>query len=329
MSGERLKTFSGFGSITGQSPEMRRLYRNISKLALGRRPVLLLGESGTGKETVARAIHSHGLCPERPFVPVDCASEPMLIENELFGRPKPASAWVNKAGDRLLGVAGAIFLDEIGALSPELQAKLVRALQERDIRPTGGDEPMEARIIAASSRDLELAVQQGTFRRDLYFRLNVVSLRLPPLRDRRDDISLLAEHFLNRWSVENEARCSLSPAAMELLLNYDWPGNVGELKECVEKAADSRPGSVLDVHDLPAHIRSSETRSGAKTAGRGANILPLAEVERRAILNTLERLNGDKLMTARALGIGKTTLYRKLKEYGTVEPRMTRPIINR
>lgn len=329
MSGERLKSNSGFGSITGQSAEMRRLYRNISKLAPGRRPVLLLGESGTGKETVARAIHSHGLCPDRPFVAIDCASEPMLVESELFGRAKGQPAWAGKS-DRLMGVAGAIFLDEIGALSPELQAKLVRALQERDIRPTRGDEPVEARIIAASSRDLELAVQQGTFRRDLYFRLNVASLRLPPLRDRRDDISLLAEQFLENWSAENGVRSSVSPAAMELLVSYDWPGNVRELKECLQHAADARPASVLDVNDFPAHIRLSETRSGAKTApARGANILPLAEVERRAILNTLERLNGDKLMTARALGIGKTTLYRKLKEYGTGDARMTRPVTNR
>src|SRR5262245_61920366 len=329
MLGERLKSNSGFGSITGQSAEMRRLYRNISKLAPARRPVLLLGESGSGKETVARAIHSHGLCPERPFVAIDCASEPMLVESELFGRAKGSPAWATKS-DRLMGLVGAIFLDEIGALSPELQARLVRALQERDIRPIGGDEPVEARIIAASSRDLELAVQQGTFRRDLYFRLNVASLRLPPLRDRRDDISLLAEHFLEGWSSENGVRCSVSPAAMELLVSYDWPGNVRELKECLQQAADARPASVLDVNDFPTHIRLSETRSGAKTAAaRGANILPLAEVERRAILNTLERLNGDKLMTARALGIGKTTLYRKLKEYGTGDARMTRPITNR
>jgi two-component system response regulator HydG len=327
MLGERLKSNSGFGSIMGQSAEMRRLYRNISKLAPARRPVLLLGESGSGKETVARAIHSHGLCPERPFVAIDCGSEPLLVESELFGRAKGSPAWAAKSDK--LGVAGAIFLDEIGALSPELQAKLVRALQERDIRSTG-DDPVEARIIAASSRDLELAVQQGTFRRDLYFRLNVVSLRIPPLRDRRDDINLLAEHFLQSWSAENGVRCSVSPAAMELLVSYDWPGNVRELKECLQQAADSRPGAMLDVNDFPAHIRSSETRVGAKAApARGANILPLAEVERRAILNTLERLNGDKLMTARALGIGKTTLYRKLKEYGTADARMSRPITNR
>jgi DNA-binding NtrC family response regulator len=315
----------GFRDLVGQSPEMQKLYRIISRVASGKHPVLLQGESGTGKALVARTIHSEGLFPERPFVVLPCAaSSPVLIENQLFG--------VGKTREELRSLAGVIFLSEIWALSPALQARLVHALQERDLRAPyiGKTLCTEARIIAASSRDLDLAVQQGTFRRDLYFHLNVVSLRLPALRNRKEDVGPLAAHFLEKLSASKSTRWSLSPEAMKVLNSYEWPGNVRELKDCMEHAAAAASAGVIKVEDLPLQIQRLATMpatgNGAAAAGK---ILPLAEVEKQTILQALERLNGDKLMTARMLGIGKTTLYRKLKEYGINQHWMGRPAPNR
>jgi two-component system response regulator HydG len=316
-------------SLVGQSAEIRRLSRMVAKVGLRRHPVLLLGEPGTGKESVARAIHAQGLSPERPFVAVDCPSAtPALFETEMFARVRGTFAMAGKPKDRLAEIAGTIFLDEICNLSPELQAKLVRALQEREIRSASDAKTAtEARIIAASSRDLELAVQQGTFRRDLYVRLNLASLRLPPLRDRKEDVGLLADDFLARMTAGKNVRRSLSTDARRLLMNYDWPGNLRELKECLEYTMNAASGPVLDVKDLPPHIQHSGAAAGTKkVSAGGAHILPLAEVERQTILSALEQLNGDKLMTARALGIGKTTLYRKLKEYGICVSLISRPL---
>jgi DNA-binding NtrC family response regulator len=314
----------GFRDLVGQSPEMQKLYRIISRVASGKHPVLLQGESGTGKSLVAHTIHAEGLFPERPFVVLHCAAaSPVIIENQLFG--------AGKTREELRTLAGVIFLSEIWALSPALQAKLVHALQERDLRSpyVGKTLCTEARIIAASSRDLDLAVQQGTFRRDLYFHLNVVSLRLPPLRNRKEDVGPLAAHFLEKLSAIRGTRWSLSPETMKVLTSYDWPGNVRELKDCVDYAASASAG-VIKVEDLPLQIQRigamAAAGNGSVSAGK---ILPLAEVEKQTILQALERLNGDKLMTARMLGIGKTTLYRKLKEYGINQPWMGRPAANR
>jgi DNA-binding NtrC family response regulator len=313
MQAERSKSNHEFVDMVGQSAEIRRLYRTIPRVASSRHPILLLGETGTGKETVARAIHSHGLFPEGPFVVVDCATvAPTLLEGGLSVQA------ASKLKERLIFVPGTIFLDEVAALLPDLQAKLVRALQEREIRPAGGVKaiPAEARVIAASSRDLQQAVEQGTFRRDLYALLNVVTMRLPALRDRKDDIRLLAEHCLESLAAGRGARYSISPEAMKLLMGYDWPGNVRELEDCLASAVAASSGPVLNVSDFPPQIQTSFPVSGNNASGDGNRIVPLAEVERQTILSALERLNGDKLMTARALGIGKTTLYRKLKEYG-------------
>lgn len=315
------------GNIVGQSPRMLRLGRLIARIAPRRNPVLLLGESGAGKETVARAIHAQGAYPERPFVAVDCAAAtPALFEPDMLGSSLGVSARTKERP----AMAGTIFLSEVWALSPELQARLVRALQEREIRPAGDAKAREARIIASSSRDLEVAVQQGTFRRDLYLRLNLSSLRVPSLRDRKEDIGLLAEHFLSWMTASKGLRRSLSPEARNLLLSHDWPGNVRELKEAVEWAVAVASGPVLETGDLPLHLHRSDAASGMRrTFPLGSNIVPLAEVERQTILNALERLNGNKLMTARALGIGKTTLYRKLKEYGICTPVMGGPLGHR
>ncbi len=312
---EQLQSNSGYKTLLGASAEMQKLYRIIAKVAESRHPVLVLGESGAGKETVARTIHTGGPFRDRSFIVVDCAaSTPQALEAELFGQVK-----INgKTKEEMLALASGstIFLDEIGEMPLETQGRLFRALQEKEFHPQGGTKavPVNVRIIGATSSDLEAAVQQGTFRRDLFFRLNVVALRLPPLRERKEDIRLLAEHFLERISEGKSLRHSISTEAMKLLLLYDWPGNVRELENCLERAAAMSQGAVLQSGDFPPHIRTVALR----TAGPSyqARILPLAELEKQAILDALQQLNGDKLMTARALGIGKTTLYRKLKEYG-------------
>jgi two-component system response regulator HydG len=315
---EHLQSNPGYKTMVGVSPEMQKLYRIIAKVAASRHPVLVQGESGTGKETVARTIHGDGPFRDRPFLVVDCASPaPGALEAELFGHMKgPVNGTKAKEGTIALASGGTLFLDEIGEMPLDLQARLFRALQEKEFHPLGSTKAVavDVRIVAATSRDLEMAVQQGTFRRDLFFRLNVVGLRLQPLRERKEDIRLLAEHFLDRIGESRNVRPTISTEAMKLLLLYEWPGNVRELENCLERAAAMSPGSVLQSSDFPPHIRTAALRTA--TPGRQAKILPLAELEKQAILDALQQLNGDKLMTARALGIGKTTLYRKLKEYG-------------
>jgi len=314
---EQIQSNPGYKTMLGASPEMQKLYRIIAKVAGSRHPVLVQGESGTGKETVARTIHADGPFHDRPFVVVDCAAAaPGALEAELFGQVKPGLAKA-KEGAMALASGGTLFLDEIGEMPLEIQARLFRALQEKEFHAQGSLKavPVDVRIIAATSRDLETAVQQGTFRRDLFFRLNVVGLRLPPLRERKEDIRLLAEHFLDRIGEGKNLRHTISTEAMKLLLLYDWPGNVRELENCLERAAAMGPGAVLQSSDFPPHIRTVALRAAA-APGLQTRITPLAELEKQAILDALQQLNGDKLMTARALGIGKTTLYRKLKEYG-------------
>jgi two-component system response regulator HydG len=317
---EKVKSKQGFGGIVGRAPEMEKLYRIIAKAAHSTHPVLILGESGTGKEMVARSIHFSGPYRDKPFIPVDCGSlVPTLIESELFGYVKGAFTGAMQSKDGLLAIAegGTIFLDEIGELPIDLQAKLLRSIQEKEIRPVGSTKriPINVRILAATNRDLEQAVSQGTFRRDLYFRLNVLSLKIPPLRERRQDVPLLAQYFLDRMARETGQERVLSDDAMKVMLAYDWPGNVRELENCLERACAFTTGPMIHVSDLPTSIHGV----GVAEAGNGdgsSKILPIAEMERQSILTTIAQLNGDKLMAARMLGIGKTTLYRKLKEYG-------------
>src|SRR5216110_4073519 len=319
---EKIKSKQGFGSIVGRAPEMEKLYRIIAKAAQSTHPVLILGESGTGKEMVARSIHYSGPFRDKPFIPVDCGSlVPTLIESELFGYVKGAFTGANQSKDGLLSLAegGTVFLDEVGELPVDLQAKLLRAIQEKEIRPVGSTKrsSINVRILAATNRDLEQAVAQGAFRRDLYFRLNVLSLRIPPLRERRQDIPLLAAHFLERLSQNSGRAHELSDDAMKALLAYDWPGNVRELENCLERACAFTTGPMIQVADLPSSIHSAPGTMPIGIEGTTTKILPMAELEKQTILNTITQLNGDKLLAARLLGIGKTTLYRKLKEYSS------------
>jgi two-component system response regulator HydG len=300
---------------------MQRIFRLISKVSQNRYPVLVLGESGTGKEVVARAIHYNGPDRERPFIPVDCgALVPSLIESELFGYVKGAFTGANQNHEGLLevGNGGTVFLDEIAELPVDLQAKLLRAIQEKEIRPVGSSRRVriDVRIIAATNRDLETAVAEGSFRKDLFFRLNVVSIKLPPLRERAVDIPLLVDHFLEKYNRPGQTAKSFSDDAMSMLMNYDWPGNVRELENSIERAVALSSGPVMTVNDLPSSMRQP---NAAAPAGPVATIRPIADLERDAIMNALTQLHGDKLLAAKLLGIGKTTLYRKLKEYA-LEP---------
>ncbi len=330
---EQLRMSQGLGAMIGRSGEMEKLYRILSKVAQSSHPVLILGESGTGKELVARTIHAYGPNSQKPFLPVDCGSlVPTLIESELFGYVKGAFTGANRSKDGLLVAAegGTVFLDEIGELSLDLQAKLLRALQEREVRPVGATHrvPIKARIVAATNRDLAAMVETGTFRKDLFYRLNVVNLRLPPLRDRREDIPLLAAHFLDRISREHGTKFTLSDEALRTMMRHDWPGNVRELENSVERACALSSGPVLHLGDLPTQLQQQglEARRVAASPneptgdGSSPEVMTLADLERQAILGAIRALNGDKLQAAKLLGIGKTTLYRKLKEYGISEP---------
>jgi two-component system response regulator HydG len=316
---ETIKSRQGFGNIVGRAPDMEKLYRIIAKAGQSCHPVLILGESGTGKELVAKSIHFAGMFRSKPFIPVDCGSlVPTLIESELFGHVRGAFTGATHPKDGLLAIAdgGTVFLDEIGELPVDLQAKLLRAIQEKEIRPVGSVKrvPINVRILAATNRDLERAVGEGTFRRDLFFRLNVLTLRIPPLRERRQDIPLLVAHFLERIGHDAGVEKTISDESLKALLNYDWPGNVRELENSLERACALSSANEIQLRDLPTQIYGAPVElMGMSHSPSG--IVPIAELERHTILNALTQVNGDKMLAARLLGIGKTTLYRKLKEY--------------
>jgi two-component system response regulator HydG len=339
----KLRTGKGMGSLVGKSPAMEKLYRILSKVAYTYHPVLILGESGTGKELIARSIHMNGPNSPRPFIPVDCGSlVPTLIESELFGHVRGAFTGASRPKVGLLAAAdhGTVFLDEIGELPLDLQAKLLRALQEKEVRPVGATHsvPISARIVAATNRDLAQMVESGRFRKDLYFRLNVVNIRVPPLRERKSDIPLLAAHVLDRMRRENGVQYTFSDDALRLLMEFEWPGNVRELEHAIERACALSSGPVLHLGDFPTQLQDHRLhqaalvpdatfdarfqglpRVGATDEFGHPKVLSIAELEKQAILNTIRQLKGDKLMAAKLLGIGKTTLYRKLKEYGMGE----------
>ena len=313
---EQLRTRPGFGGLIGVSESMQRVYKIIQKVSLHEYPVLILGESGTGKELVAKSVHFSGPRKDRPFVPVDCSSlVATLIESELFGYVKGAFTGALHGKQGLLEAAngGTLFLDEIGDMPVDLQAKLLRVLQEREVKPVGSTERrrIDVRIIAATNRDLDAAIKTGTFRQDLYFRLNVVQVKLPPLRERKSDIPLLVFSFLEKFSLSQQTSREISEEAMRQLIAYDWPGNVRELENAIERSVALGSGPILHVADLPSNLQYPTT----ERLPEKNELLPLEELERRAILRTLRETAGDKLAAARILGIGKTTLYRKLKQY--------------
>jgi len=303
----------GFAGLVGDSAPMRFLYALIGKLSQSTSPVMLLGETGTGKELVARAIHFTGSRCEKEFVPVDCSAlTPTLIESELFGHVKGAFTGADHSQLGLIQSAdeGTIFLDEIGELPTILQAKLLRVLQEHEIRPVGSTNriPINVRIIAATNRNLEAGVREKTFRQDLYFRLNVVRIQLPGLRERKADIPLLVAFFLKKFSDALHPARAISDDALQQLMAYDWPGNVRELENVIECAVALSTECVLTPIDLayiPAYASPPNTN----------DCICLSDLERRAILHALRETGGNKPAAARLLGVGKTTLYRKLKEY--------------
>ena len=326
---ERLRTDKGMGPLIGTSPAMERVYRILSKVALARHPALILGESGTGKEAVARAIHSMGSHAAKPFVVLDCgAFAAGAMEREIFGVAEGTITGIAAKEGLLNGALdGTVYLDNVDEMPLELQAKMLRVLQERQIRSQSAGEPMPfaARVLAASSADLMTMLVQGQFRKDLYFRLNVVKLRIPALRERREDIPMLAQYFLERLERGGRASCSFSNEALRLLSGYDWPGNVRELQSAVERMFSISSGPVLHSVDLPTQLQNFRAHLQADAAAAaeveqveagGPAVISIAEMEKQAILNTIRQLNGDKLLAAKLLRIGKTTLYRKLKEYG-------------
>jgi DNA-binding NtrC family response regulator len=317
---ERVSTEESLDGIIGTSANIQDVLRMISRLKDTRTPVLISGESGTGKELVARAIHFRGTMAQTPFVAVDCGSlVPTLMESELFGYEKGAftGATKTKAGLFQAANGGTIFLDEIGELPLEMQAKLLRVLQEKEVRPVGSNDhvSVDVRVIAATNRDLETAYREGTFRKDLYFRLNVVTVHLPALRDRRSDIPMLVHHFLDRYAPGSNLQ--VTPAAMKSLLHYDWPGNVRELENCVARAVTLGDHQVIDVSDLPPAIRSEQSSPVSMSSQDAASLstTALAEMERMTILRVFEQANGDKALAGKMLGISRATLYRKLKRY--------------
>jgi transcriptional regulator with PAS, ATPase and Fis domain len=317
---ERVDAVDSLDGIVGASANIQDVLRMISRLKDTRTPVLVSGESGTGKELVARAIHFRGTMADKPFVAVDCGSlVPTLMESELFGYEKGAFTGAMKSKTGLFQAAhgGTIFLDEIGELPLEMQAKLLRVLQEREIRPVGSNNShsIDVRVIAATNRDLEAAYREGTFRKDLYFRLNVVTVHLPALRERRSDIPMLVHHFLNRYAPGTNLQ--VTSAAMKCLLQYEWPGNIRELENCVARAVTLGDRQVIDVDDLPPAIRADAASSSnsAFVEGSSLSTTALAEMERMTIQKVFEQANGDKALAGRMLGISRATLYRKLKRY--------------
>jgi len=316
---DRVDTETGLHGIVGSTPKIQDVLRMVARLKDTRTPVLVIGESGTGKELVARAIHFRGTFANRPFVAVDCGSlVPTLIESELFGYEKGAFTGAIRSKPGLFQAAngGTIFLDEIGELPLEMQAKLLRVLQEKEVRPVGSNQKIkvDVRVIAATNRDLEVEYRAGRFRKDLYFRLDVVTIRLPALRERRSDIPMLVHWFLDRRGNGNAVQ--VTSAAMKCLLQYDWPGNVRELENCVERATALGDGKTIDVEDLPPSVLSHvPTELASMATPNSASSTDLEAIERATIQRVFEQVNGDKVMAGKMLGISRATLYRKLKRY--------------
>ncbi len=305
------------GVIIGKSEEMANIFRMVDKVAETDSTIMIYGESGTGKELIAKEIHYRSHRSSGPFVSINCGALPKdLLESNLFGHVKGSFTGAIRDQDGLMRVAegGSFFLDEVGETSPATQVKLLRALQEREIIPVGGTKPIQidVRLIAATNADLEQEVTGGNFRADLFYRLNVIPIRLPALRERRDDVPLLVDHFLRKLSGDGETK-TCSPETMELLIKYDWPGNVRELENVIERGVILDEGGVIRPDNLPTKIRTGGTRRGSLIID--SPTMTLEELEREYILKVLNYTSWHKKRASEVLGINASTLYRKLQSY--------------
>jgi two-component system response regulator HydG len=311
------------GNIIGSSPKMTKLLKTIAQVATSEATVLITGESGTGKELIAGAIHFNSPRKDGPFIKMNCAAvTETLLESELFGHEKGAftGAHRRKEGRFYQADRGSLFLDEVGEMSLAMQAKLLRVLQDMEITRVGGEEviKVDVRVIAATNKDLIKEIEKGRFREDLYYRLNVINLFVPPLKDRKEDIPLLAQHFLTFFAEKNQKQIKgLTPQAMDRLLKYQWPGNVRELMNAVERAIVLSRSEYLDEKDIQLVTQGEVLNRDEITSGHGVpSDLPLDEVEKVTVLNMLESTRGNKSEAARRLGITRKTLHKKLKKYG-------------
>ncbi|MBK9034057.1 MAG: sigma-54-dependent Fis family transcriptional regulator [Myxococcales bacterium] len=307
-------------SIVGNSPALRKVVELVHKVADSDATVLIVGETGTGKELFARAIHDGSPRRELPFAAINCAAVPAaLLESELFGHVKGSFTDARRSRPGLFVEAGGgtVFLDEIGEMPLEMQVKLLRVLQERRVRPIGGEGevPFEARVIAATNRDLEADVAEKRFREDLYYRVNVVQIPLPPLRARPGDLLMLAHHFIQKIATRTgKAVVGVSPEAAQVLVDYDWPGNVRELENCLERAIALTCSNQIAVDDLPEKVRRHQRAILATATGMPSELISLAEVERRYVRQVLNAAGGNKSVAARILGIDRRSLYRRLED---------------
>ncbi len=319
---EAVERSSRFDELLGESPAMRRLYDQLARVADSDASVLITGESGTGKEFVAKAVHRRSPRREKPFVAVNCAALPdTLLESELFGHAKGAftDARSDRKGLFVQAEGGTLLLDEIGEMPPAMQAKLLRALEESRVRPVGSEReiPFDVRILAATNRDLDSAVDDGRFRQDLFFRINVIQIEVPPLRARGADILLLAQHFVGQFAGRaNKHIVGLSEPFAEKLLAYAWPGNVRELRNVIERAVALTRHDRLLPEDLPEKIREYRSPQVVLGGSDPGELAPLEEVERRYILHVLQCAGDNRTLAARILGLDRKTLYRKLRLYG-------------
>jgi two-component system response regulator HydG len=318
---ERLNDRFDFSNIIGRSPAMKKLFETTALVAPSEATVLIFGESGTGKELIANAIHQNSPRKERPLITVNCAALPeTLLESELFGHEKGSftGAIARKQGRFQLAHHSSIFLDEVAEMAPATQAKILRVLQEREFEPLGSTQTIkvDTRVIAATNKNLEEEIKKGRFREDLYYRLNVVSLEVPPIRERREDISLLADFFLKRYAEKNKRILKgFTPRAMDLLMRYDWPGNVRELENVVERAVIMARGEMITPAEFPDILQELDPEVKATYV----NLSPgrtLKDVEKDMIIRTLEETAGNRTHAAKILGISRRTLQLKLKEYG-------------
>ncbi len=313
----------GRGDLIGASPAMQHVYQLIDQVSVTDATVLITGESGTGKEVVARAIHERSRRKDAPFVALNCAAVPeQLLESELFGHAKGAFTDAQKSRQGLFQQAsgGTLFLDEVGEMSLTTQPKLLRALQERRVRPVGAESEIttDVRLITATNRDLEDMVEDKRFREDLYYRINVIHIPLPPLRTRGGDVLLLAQHMLRHYATVFDKKVhGLSAAAAERMLAYEWPGNVRELGNCLERAVALAHFEEIQVEDLPDKIKSQPTRRSVSMTGTDhPELMSLEEVERRHVLRVLEACQGNRTDAAKILDLDRKTLYRKLLRWG-------------